>query len=247
MLLNTEDKNIVINMKRRIMILGFLLVTIITVYGQKGVISLADEDVNPGAVISEIPVPEPKYEGSSYLSDEFEKGTIYFTTGHIFKNASYRFDILNELVEIQTDDVSQRGYDIAFVDSIQSIGFNREKLVNIKHFDKSKIGLLKVLKQRDNKVLGELTNVKVRKANYNVALNTGSKNHEFIKEEQYIYIANNKIIKEGLDRSTKSLAKAFSVNKKVVKSLITSNSLNLENDDQFFETLSLLHQKQEDN
>ena len=96
-------------------------------------VSIIDSQ-NGSATIDEIKLPPPKIEGSFYISDDWKTGTVKLTSGMTINNCGLKFDLENNLLEINIDNVIKvaypeqfmefQWYDLAKYDTVKFVNAN---------------------------------------------------------------------------------------------------------------------------
>lgn len=220
--------------------LMFLQFTAAIGQGQSGKVSLLDAQTNPAAIIDEIPIAQPKFKGSYFYNDDFIKGDVFFITQKKIENTLFRYDLLNETIEVKTQNDHSRIVGVYYVDKIEVTNNHLSggtQLINIRRFDKYASGLLRIIKETSSSKLAEKLTVEIKEANYSPVLNVGSRDHQYIKKRNLTYIVNNEIIANELDRTVKSIRKAFDMKRKTVSKYLKSNNLSLSNDNDLLQVL----------
>ena len=70
--------------------------------GNSNQVVVLDYTVNPGASIDEINLPPARLDGSFYLNDEWQTGSVYLTHNQVLKGFSLKYDVEHQLLEIKT-------------------------------------------------------------------------------------------------------------------------------------------------
>jgi hypothetical protein len=145
--------------------------------------------------IAEVEDKELTAIGSVYLAEEWSKGTIYTSSGHTLPDVPLRYDLKNNLFEINLQDgvkvLSGRYVKLFQVaekeDALRSEYVNGEKY----KADENLAGFLKVLAKGEKAELLKRYELKQVHSNYSAILDVGNKTGEVVKSEKlYLAIGN---------------------------------------------------------
>ena len=70
----------------------------------QGMISILDKSTNPGEVLVEFDDRVVNTRGSYFIDEDWNTGEVYFRSGTIVKDFPVRYDLYNDLLEIQVED-----------------------------------------------------------------------------------------------------------------------------------------------
>lgn len=172
-----------------------------------------------------------------YLSNKWRKADVYFMEDDLLvRNLPIRVDIKRNEIEFQQDGVlkaiaSYRIKAIRFTDTKDVI--ISEKLIGVQNR-----GFYRVLLENNYSLLCKY-DIKVKKANYNVALAVGNKDASYIKDEKYFVYRNHTLIK--LEKSKKKLKQHFSKQKDIYN-FIKNNKLNPHKEDQLIDLVNFINE-----
>jgi len=141
-----------------------------------------------------IPLPPASLEGDFYLDSEFRQGSFELTISpKVYEDMTIRYDLRSNLIEINYED-GVRGLDgnkVKYFELRNSPkGFT--KYVNVNQLkgsgdDMPSNTFLQVIID-DEIPLYSYEKITIKKADYNVALNVGSKNDQILKKPVYLSI-----------------------------------------------------------
>lgn len=160
---------------------------------------MAGAHTNPNSMVFGVPLPPGEVEGDYYLNTDFQPAQFVLATStKLYEDFMIRYDLRSNLIEINYDDgirgldgnkvkyfelASPRGY-IRYINSSQTGGSGEDLPANL---------FLQVMVD-DDIPLYRYEKIHVKKADYNIALNVGSRNDEIIKKPAYLTIVNGKAI-----------------------------------------------------
>lgn len=158
----------------------------------------AGAHTNPNSMIFGVPLPAGDLKGDYYLTSDFREGRFELSTSSkLYEDFQIRYDLRSNLIEINYDD-GIRGLDgnkVKYFEMLSASGF--KKYVNSNQVEGSGEDLpanmfLEVL--ADEKIpLYRYERVSIKKANYNVAMNVGSRDDEIIKTPVYLTVVDGKV------------------------------------------------------
>jgi hypothetical protein len=187
--------------------------------------------------IRQIPLKPPGITGSVYLNDGWKIASLKLKTGTLsvaeLTNVSVKLDLKTNTFELFVDPEikvlsGSKVESFTWTDNLQ----NAESYVNCDKFtldDAKVIGFGRILSQAaDGLMLLEHSYVEFMQANYNVAMNVGSKDHKYVKKEKLYFVKNNKMVPVG----KKSLYEVMADKESAIKKFIKENDLNVKNEGQ---------------
>jgi hypothetical protein len=187
--------------------------------------------------IRQIPLKPPGTTGSVYLNDVWKTTSLKLKTGTLsvgeLTNVSVKLDLKTNTFELFVDPEikvlsGSKVESFTWTNDLQ----NSESYVNCDRFtlDESKVvGFGRILSQdADGLMLLEHSYVEFIQADYNIALNVGSKDHKYVRKEKLYFVKNNKMIPAG----KKSLYEVMADKESAVKKFIKENDLNVKNEGQ---------------
>lgn len=167
--------------------------------------------IGSNTVLYGIPMREPELIGDFYIDEKWNVTTVLLHNDKLIENCQARFDLKSNILEVKADNKTLKALDLEKIKSIvwlDASTSNPRYFINAKDYtvDGTKlVGLLEVLS--DGEVpLFEYISVSVKRADYNVALDVGSKDDKVIKKEILYYSFNRELIKLS---GKKSLERAF--------------------------------------
>ena len=156
--------------------------------------------INPNTATFGVPLPPSELEGDFYLISEFKQGKFELTTSpKLYEDFMIRYDLRSNLIEINYDD-GIRGLDGSKVKYFELLNAksNYTRYVNANQLDAKGDPLpenkfVEVLIQ-DDIPLYSYEEISIKKADYNIALNVGSRNDQVIKKPVYLSIVDGQAI-----------------------------------------------------
>jgi len=147
--------------------------------------TVIDENVNPGALLDEIPLKPLETTGSVYLNDKWELGNVQLKNGLAIENYPLKYDLENDQMEIKTDE----GIKILYSWKIDEFKFldRGEVFTNVDNFENSTEyeGFFLVMSSGQASVLKYFES-RLIPANYVPTTDTGRKYDKIVKEEKYM-------------------------------------------------------------
>ena len=176
-------------MKRKMLNITALILFVTTtcyaqVYQSTGKV---DANPNPAGIIAVKELPPAKIVGSNYLTDYWNLGTVYMKDDLVIENYPLKYDIENQRIEIKTE----QDVKVLSIDRIKTIKWmDQEKgdrtLINADSYSENDvplIGMFEVLHFGDKYQLYSKTDLSVKKAYYNQALDAGTRDDEILRKE----------------------------------------------------------------
>ncbi len=184
-------------------------------------ISIFGEATDLGTKITEMPVRKG-LTGSGYLYEDWLKADIIFSDQDLrVQDIPVKIDINRSLVEIQYKN-QIKILDASHVYSL-ILKAGKDTLITANALDqKLPYGFFRLIYNGQSTLLCHHS-TRIKPANYNVALDVGSKNDEIVKVETYYAILNGKPV--ALENRRNALKKQFSGNKKIF-AFIKKNRIN---------------------
>ena len=194
-------------------------------FGQHKAISPEDVDYSANAPI-----------GTTFLTDDWNKGTLFFTLNRKLENQQFQFDIEMNQFLLKGEEELKELADARIVNGVNVMAFvmdnklggKREFLNSQNHGFKVNgvplLGFVEVIKDGKLALLKKYR-IEVIKAGYNVALDVGSKQDKIVKKEvYYIKNADSKELTEVSKSQNKNLA-ALGNHQDKVKAYMKENKL----------------------
>lgn len=198
---------------------------------------LSDLDgINSGDILYGIPLPEGKIIGDTYLDTRWRKSSILlYENNKMIEGFPVRYDIRTDEVEIKSKKAIKvvKGTKVKSFVWIDSASKNLEYFVNAKDFkDADNVpysGFFQVL--TDGKVsLFKKTLIEIKKADYNIQLNVGSRDDKILKKSEFYVLKDNQVIE--LPASKKKVIALFDEKSEVMDRFIKENNLSVTKGDQ---------------
>ena len=185
--------------------------------------------LSPGiANIKEIKPKPAKTKGSYYYNTNWSVGTVKFFSGDIIENYPLKYDMRMNQVDIKVDNQVKATSASAVKEIvwINEKGFT-EILRNALLFSKDQTGFFSILVDGKRPLLKKTT-LRLQEANYNPALDVGSRAKKYVKNESYFTILNGELKK--INKSKRKILKCFDNKTGIIKEYVSKNKLNYKND-----------------
>ncbi|MTI23196.1 hypothetical protein E1176_19355 [Fulvivirga sp. RKSG066] len=200
-------------------------------FAQSGEVSIIDQNVNPGGVIDELPLPPPKTEGHVYLFEDWKQAEIILKSGQMLKNYQARIDLKHKLVEIQTKaEVKVCNFSLLAELSITDSNGNRQFINTDQLQSKGKLptGIVEVLLDKEVEVLKHHY-IEIKEPTYVPAVDMGSKNKKILKKAQIYALKDGVLFK--VNGKLKKNQELFGNQYPLVETFASSNKLNFKDID----------------
>jgi len=176
--------------------------------------------------IAEITDRVNKATGSVYLNDDWISGTLYTASGHVLQDAQLKYDIKNDVMEVNTPDgikTLQGRYIKQF-----ELQEPSQKALYVSGSENdvaagNHTAFYKVLASGNDVKLLSRTELYLQKSNYSPQFDVGSKNDKLVKKEKLYLIKDNKLTE--LEKDSYSL---FADKADEVKAYAKRNKLKLQ-------------------
>jgi hypothetical protein len=189
---------------------------------------------------TEIPLANPAVLGSTYLMESWSTADIVVKEGVVVHGINVRIEIEEGIIELQLDDKIKY---IALKD-VKSVKIHSElPLVqsgSLYFYEGLPLHGVVELNQGTKYSLLKQYYIEFLKANYNVALDVGSKNHRKVKKESFFIVDGKNLIQ--VKGSSKKVVAQLSVDKEKAMSLLKANHLKLSNETDLRRFLTLLNE-----
>ena len=197
------------------------------------VTSFAQEDLRPistsqdAGMIFNLPSPKRDTVGTFYLNEEWKNGTVILSSNIEIENYPLRLDLRFNGLELKTD----KGIKFIQANIIREFtleyeGSKSRKFINADHYLNRTIGE-KIMEELVEGVVGlyKHSETYIQKANYNPALNVGTRNDAIKFKEVYYFYKDYKLIevKSKIKKNKELLGDDFDK----VESFISSNKLKM--------------------
>jgi hypothetical protein len=182
--------------------------------------------------IRQIPLKPPGTTGSVYLNDGWKTASLKLKTGTLsigeLTNVSVKLDLKTNTFELFVDPEikvlsGSKVESFTWTDDLQT----PVSYVNCERFtldDTKVVGFGRILsRDADGLILLEHSYIEFMQANYNIAMNVGSKDHKYVKKEKLYFVKNNKMVPAG----KKSLYEVMADKESAIKKFIKENDVNV--------------------
>lgn len=192
---------------------------------------------------TQIPLAEPKLIGSSYLSEEWQSAEIFLKTGEKIEGYPVKVEIEHANVEIQYKG-EIKFLNLEAIDFIRCFDSNTGKysiVKSAKQFNQNDTpltGIVEVINDGSRYSVVKHFYIEIRMANYNVALDVGSKDHQKLKKEKLYLAQGTKLlaVKGNKNKLTEQLGDDSERAQKIIK----SHKLNLSKESDLVTLVKLL-------
>lgn len=155
--------------------------------------TIFDLDVNPGALIRELPVEKGDLQGSTYLYDEWLPAYVRLKNGSIIRNFPVKLDVHNRMLEVKGPDMVR----VCAFDRIGALDLKQPSSGDTLHFlptgdyaaggDAAQEGLFRVLYSGRTMVVAH-PYTEIIKATYVPTVDVGSKSDKLVMHNDYYFI-----------------------------------------------------------
>lgn len=183
--------------------------------------------IGSNTVLYGIPIREPNLIGDFYIDEKWNVTTVLLRNDKLIENCQARFDLKSNILEVKVDNRTIKALDLEKIKSIvwlDAVTSNPRYFISAKGYKvegTELVGLLEVLSDGDTPLFEHIV-VSIKRADYNIALDVGSKDDKVIKKEMLYYGRNNELIKVSGKRSLES---AFGERFKMVESFAKEKGL----------------------
>ena len=236
-------------MKRAIIVLTFLSISLGKIYGQQSTMGtipgkVIDTKSSTRAIMTQLPMAPPETTGDVYLHSYWTIADITLTGKETeLTGCSIKYNLQTNDLEIQYEQQVKvlPGRRIGHFLLIKPDG-TKEKYVNGRnyHLDTSPVaGFLRVL-DSGRWTLMVKPEIKVVEATYNPALHVGERDNQFVKDETFYISKGNALYK--IDLPVKKFCKQFPGYESQVNSFIKAERINLKKDNDLTTLLNFLNE-----
>ena len=179
-------------------------------------------------IITEIPFQKGETKGSVYVAEDWYSGSMELTDDRIIANYPLKYNIRTNEIEINTEEGirivnSSMIKDFAWMNTTKGVEiFENCKTYTANNSDLKLTGFFQVLVSGKTKLLIK-SKVDLVEANYNVAMNAGSKSDKFVKKDDYYIYKDEKLHK--IYKTKGSVLSVLQDQKKVLKKYAKQNKL----------------------
>jgi hypothetical protein len=152
-----------------------------------------DLEVNPGALIRELPVEKGEIKGTTYLYEEWMLGHVQLKSGTVIRNYPVRLDIHNAMLEVEGPDMVR----VCAFDRIKRLELKKPSTGDTLHFvrtgdyapgsDEPVQGLFRVMYDERTMVVAHAY-TEIIKATYVPTVDVGSKSDKLVMHNDYYFI-----------------------------------------------------------
>lgn len=212
----------------------WMILIVNLVYGQE--VNMLEQQINPGAVIDELPLPSPSIEGSFYLYEDWCKGSVTLKNGDVIDDVLLKYDLKNNILEIKTPKfvkvcIPNLLKEFSLEDDLQQ----RTEFTNISAFDRSKIGILEIRYAKGDHMYAVEHYAEIKEATYVPAIDMGSRNKKILKKSNHYLVKNTNLI--PFKKSKKSILNITGKHSSTVESYIKSNGLKLKKEEDLLQLM----------
>jgi len=150
-----------------------------------------------GSFIQGIPVTKDPIKGTIYLYENYSPGVLITTKNEEISEVKLRYNIRDQKIEMKKDelDIQLNG---KLINAFHIKNDDQHQFINVFNLPVEKKhgldGFLQVLGKVDGQMLLKRWYINMKKANYNVALSTGTKYDEAILKDEMYIVYNNRLI-----------------------------------------------------
>jgi len=185
-------------------------------------------DLPPGQNKIIIQDARPNLDGSPFLYEDWQNGTIYFHNGDTIKTIMLRYNVYKNEMQYLNE---EKAYAIGCPENIKEIIIGAHSFIYLNYSDEGKPskGFFEVLsKGKTNLLL--LHYPVILPANFNIALNSGNKNDQLSLKSKY-YLKSNEIVVE-IDKRGKNYISVFAQKEAEIQRYVKDKGLSFrkEND-----------------
>lgn len=152
-----------------------------------------DMNARPGGIVKEIKLEEPKLLGSTYIDDDWFRGSLVLFSGHKIENYPLRYDIKNHVVEIKIENKDKvkvlQGIRIEQFEWYNHYTAQQEVFINSSLLDASLTSsfMERLTVSEGTIMLVARYKVKLIRGNYVQALDLGERDHRLVKKKEYYF------------------------------------------------------------
>ncbi|MEM9324094.1 MAG: hypothetical protein AAGA85_00490 [Bacteroidota bacterium] len=191
-------------------------------------------------MLKEIPQAPPVLEGSAYLDEQWRSAMMVLKNGKEIRGVRLRYDLLNELFEVQYEDLFRS----VVPDSFQEVRVYSDPSSTslyatyepFRRYDRTKQGLAKTLYTNDSIRIIERPYVEVKEPTYVPTHHVGSRNKQIVQKRALYVFRGGKLVR--FNRTKKSLAELIEMDLKDFKGLLKKENIDLDNDEELIRLLS---------
>lgn len=197
---------------------------------------------SPNTLKSEIPLAEPVVIGSTYIDEQWQQAEIVLKDGFMIKGLQVRIEIEQANVEINYNGKAKY-LDLEKVDFINYTDGQTATKQIIKlaaEFSYRDVPLKGIVFVHKGERYVAIKNcyIEFLQANYNVAMDVGSKHHRKVKKEQLYVTKDNQLIQ--IKGSEKKIASRMGDDEKKALTIIKQYKLNLSREADLYQFVDLL-------
>lgn len=165
-------------------------------------------------------------EGSPYLNEEWQTGSIILKNGDTIPSISLRLNVLKGEMQYQYE---EKTYAIGAPEGLNEIIMGRRIFKYLTYTEDSKLkkNYFEVLSNGKSCLL-KYHYIVILPANFNLALNSGNKNDQIVHKMKYYAKIGDSIIE--IEKRGKNLISAFGNNEALISKYIKENKISLKNE-----------------
>jgi len=168
----------------------------------------------------------PNLDGSQYLYDDWQKGSIFLNSGDTIKTIKLRFNVFKNEMQFQNND---QVYAIGSPENIKEIILGAHSFIYLNYNEdgKPKKSYFEII-SRGNSCLLQFYYSEILPSNFNVALNSGNKNDQLSMKKKYFLKKGDTVIQ--IDKKGKNIVSAFELRGKEIQKYAKNNKLSFKNE-----------------
>jgi hypothetical protein len=191
---------------------------------------------------TEIPVANPSVIGSSYLQNEWRKAQVILKSGGVAKDVPVKIELENANVEVNYN--GQIKY--LNLDKIDSIYFINEltqqktvlKKANVFEYANEKLTGMALIQSNLHYGILKQYYIEILRANYNVAMDVGSKDHQKVKREKTYLMHGTQLI--AIKGSSKKIVSQLGDDRHKALTIIKTQKLDLKDENDLARFIKLM-------
>ncbi|GHA71584.1 hypothetical protein [Pontibacter akesuensis] len=205
--------------------IGELTTNVGTGYGEYRALPADELDTTPAVI------------GTTFLTDNWSTGTLYFTLNRLLETEEFKYDLENNQFLIKTVNTPEPTLDqlrVIYSNTVDAFVLHdpiRGKRIFINATNagltnegQPVIGFLEVLVNDANMSLYRKIDTELLRSSYNVALNSGEKSDRIIKKEKYYLKQSDQKELGEVGKRKKQNLEHFSANKAAVEDFVKKNN-----------------------
>ncbi|KEO73643.1 hypothetical protein [Anditalea andensis] len=162
----------------------------------------------PGSFIQGIPVTKAPLKGTVYLYENYSPGILITTDEEKVSDVNLRYNIQDQKIEMRKNNLDIQ-LNSRLIDSFHILNDSEAEFINVFSLPVDQNhgldGFMQIYGNADGQMLLKRWYLNIKKANYNVALSTGTKYDEAIVKSEMFLVSDNQLISfQGKNKEIKS-------------------------------------------